>query len=352
MAVVLYHFLDFSNRTPSQTDERLATEFLNRYLPGLQRGYLAVDFFFMLSGFVLAHVYFRQIEEGTYRHSHFLKKRFARIYPLHLAVMVLLVVMVLVGESLNVGMNKADRFSIDGFFLNVFLANGLNLIQGLTWNGPSWCVSSEWHAYLAFPVVALATIKFPAKSYVTLMFSLALFGIVYICSPSPPLTQRTYDWGTLRMAVEFSIGLSLYLVYRDYVRTGAKIVRTWHVWLTLFVTFCAFQAHVEEGLIVLLLTLSIFILAASETYAATPWISHPWLLFGGEISYAIYLIHGPFLACAKKIYPHVGVVRGSVEELIADTTTVLLVVPLAAIAYRLIETPGYRWTLQRLESGL
>lgn len=352
MTVVLYHFFGLPDSTSSRPDSRLAAQFLSRYLPGSQIGYLAVDFFFILTGFVLAHVYLRQLEAGTYRHVHFLKKRFARLYPLHLAVMLLLVLLLLTAQLFDLRVNNANRYTTEGFFLNVFLANGLDLIQNLTWNGPSWCVSSEWQAYLVFPAVAIIMLKLPFKSYVTLALSLTAFGLAYIYSYSPPLlTQRTYNWGTLRLAAEFPIGLALYLTYRDYVRSGLRVVRPWHVWLVLFATFCAFQLHADDGLIVLLAALSIFTLAASETYAATPGLNHPWLRFGGEISYAIYLVHGPLLACAKRLYPRAARVPGSVEELIADAATILLVVPLAAIAYRVVEAPGYRWTLRRLENS-
>ena len=354
MGVVLYHFFDLSDALPGSTsppeEPRWAVDILSRYLPGLRLGFLAVDFFFILS--VLAHVYFRQIEQGIYSHAQFLKKRFARIYPLHLAMTLLLAIVVVIGQSYDVRINHAENFSFAGFLLNAFLANGLNIIPNLTWNGPSWCVSSEWQAYLAFPIVALLVLKAPGKGYVALAFALALFGIAYYYVPSPPLlTQRTYDWGTLRLAVEFPIGLALYRVYRDYVRAKCEFIDARHVWGALFLTFCAFQLRADEWLIVLLLATSLFVLAAAETYRPTPVLSHPWMVYGGEISYAIYLVHIPFLVCVRKVYLRLGAAPGSFAECCADLAAVAFVVPVAALAYRVIEAPAYRRTLQLLDKG-
>src|SRR5262245_51361113 len=52
-----------------------------------EAAYLAVDFFFVLSGFVLAHVYRDSWLAGTYRHRDFLVRRFARIWPMHIVAL-------------------------------------------------------------------------------------------------------------------------------------------------------------------------------------------------------------------------------------------------------------------------
>jgi peptidoglycan/LPS O-acetylase OafA/YrhL len=51
------------------------------------RGNLAVDFFFLLSGFILSHAYFSQVEAGSFHPLRFYQKRLARIYPLHFVVL-------------------------------------------------------------------------------------------------------------------------------------------------------------------------------------------------------------------------------------------------------------------------
>ncbi|MBN8966747.1 MAG: acyltransferase [Rhizobiales bacterium] len=61
-----------------------------RYSHLLDKGYLAVDMFFMLSGFVMTHVYWRTfVKKGGNHYWAFLSARIARLYPLHLFVLAL-----------------------------------------------------------------------------------------------------------------------------------------------------------------------------------------------------------------------------------------------------------------------
>ncbi|MBU2270678.1 MAG: acyltransferase family protein, partial [Alphaproteobacteria bacterium] len=65
------------------------------YSPILERSRLAVDAFFMLSGFILAHVYGPAFAAGAFNYRRFLVARLARLYPLHLAILGGVLIMVL-----------------------------------------------------------------------------------------------------------------------------------------------------------------------------------------------------------------------------------------------------------------
>ncbi len=65
------------------------------FSPIIERSRLAVDAFFMLSGFILAHVYGPSFADGTFRYRRFIVARLARLYPLHLAVLAGATIMVL-----------------------------------------------------------------------------------------------------------------------------------------------------------------------------------------------------------------------------------------------------------------
>ncbi len=90
MSVVLYHYFSLST-FPSPSDVSAATldpisRGLHTYVSALSNGHLAVGFFFMLSGFVLAHAHFQQLRDRSFEYVQFLKRRFSRIYPLHFLV--------------------------------------------------------------------------------------------------------------------------------------------------------------------------------------------------------------------------------------------------------------------------
>jgi peptidoglycan/LPS O-acetylase OafA/YrhL len=121
--VVLYHYVVvyFSQLNPSQ------------YTHFVEKGYLAVDLFFMLSGFVLTHVYRRAFSEGIAKHyKHFLLSRIARLYPLHIMVLLLFVATAVTSRLLECAVTgKYETIPIQGpRSLAAFLAN-LFMLQGL-----------------------------------------------------------------------------------------------------------------------------------------------------------------------------------------------------------------------------
>jgi peptidoglycan/LPS O-acetylase OafA/YrhL len=119
-------------------------------------GYLGVDLFFILSGFVLAYQYldrFERVELGPY--SRFLALRLARIYPVHLFTLVLTLVLVVAARLAGFPHHSSPEFFGAGSFVaNVLLVHAWGFCTGLTWNYPSWSVSCEFLAYLAFPFIA------------------------------------------------------------------------------------------------------------------------------------------------------------------------------------------------------
>jgi len=115
------------------------------------QGFLAVDFFFVLSGFIIAYTYSDRFSEFTWSNYRvFLWKRFARIYPLHLFVMLLFVSITVV--IFITGRPPDSRwYPVDGFFFKVLLIDAWWTGYATTWNVPSWSISAEWFVYLTFP---------------------------------------------------------------------------------------------------------------------------------------------------------------------------------------------------------
>lgn len=131
---------------------------INEMTPALGRAYLFVDMFFILSGLVLALNYFDEFQKlSVGRVRSFLKKRFLRIYPLHLVTLCLLVILFwgldfkLEGE-MSILTNKTT------LLLNAMLLHSSGLLdQGCfnctSWNYPSWSISVEWIGYLFLPFI-------------------------------------------------------------------------------------------------------------------------------------------------------------------------------------------------------
>jgi peptidoglycan/LPS O-acetylase OafA/YrhL len=355
MSVVVYHYFSLSAfsspGTVSATTLDPISRGLGTYVFALSNGHLAVGFFFMLSGFVLAHAHFQQMRDRSFDYVPFLKRRFSRIYPLHFIVTLACGGLFLLARGLGIAVNNSENFTWAAFLSNIFLIRGLNLIGRLTFNGPAWFVSSQWHLYMLFPVLAYFVLRSPLKSVGTLCVAVAFFlGLYYFVPGDELLTQRTYDFGILRAIAEFPIGLAMYRVSQDYQRSGATFIRPLHVLVVGIAVFAAAQIDLADSVIALLLAALIFTAAAAELHHSMRWLANPWLIYGGKISYAIYLIHVPFLACARKTFPLIGATPASLAEGILLVACVALLLPTSAFVYRWIELPANKWT-QNLLSG-
>jgi peptidoglycan/LPS O-acetylase OafA/YrhL len=121
----------------------------------LIHGYLGVDGFFVLSGLILARVH-PEISKSLAGSFRFWGKRLARIYPVHLATIVLLIC--IVGGGRMIGMTPTDpqRFALVPLIENLLLVHGWGIANQWDWNYPSWSVSTEWAGYLVFPVLWFA----------------------------------------------------------------------------------------------------------------------------------------------------------------------------------------------------
>lgn len=135
----------------------------NTHLSGLRivsNAYLAVDFFFILSGFVIAANYSGKIADFASARA-FMILRFFRLYPLHLAVLAGLFAVEVLKFSLR-GAFVSDVAPFTGpnsprlLIENLLMAQGLGPESQLGWNSPSWSIGAEFVAYLLFAAAAIA----------------------------------------------------------------------------------------------------------------------------------------------------------------------------------------------------
>ena len=161
----------------------------------ITHGYMGVDGFFILSGLILLHVHrefdavpkdiqrmkFRWAKRGVL--LRFYGKRLARIYPVHLATILILLALSAVGAALGMAPHSPQRFGFTTLMENLFLVQGWGADHFGAWNYPAWSVSSEWAGYLLFPLFALIMTYFIRD--VSLQLVIAAFpvmGLIYFFS--------------------------------------------------------------------------------------------------------------------------------------------------------------------------
>src|SRR5450432_3722363 len=216
-----------------------------------EKCYLMVDLFFIMSGFIILHVYKDDFTNHIKRISFkkYIVARFARIYPLHFFAMLLLVVGVIVFSPQGTYPNAIENpWAIPTGFL---LLHSYYIHDVYTWNIPSWSISAEWAAYLLFPFFALFLNKrkllalvlladFVIAAYISIMYFLPRKNYLYPSIPVPHNLNATYDYGFLRGIAGFITGM---IVYKLYQWPSAKNIFHKDIFAAMFIIMLVLALH-------------------------------------------------------------------------------------------------------------
>ncbi|AZQ61712.1 acyltransferase [Flammeovirga pectinis] len=288
--VVLFH-IDVS------TYYRDLGAILPRDATGLfSKGYLWVDFFFLLSGFIIYHVYGKLFTEGIdfQKAKKYLWSRFTRIYPLHLFTLLIVLLGTLVVAHFYPQIKEDGSWTtyfakeaLPGQFL---MFNAMNTYHFLSWNMPSWSIGAEWETYL-LSVFFLPYLGRQNKIALVSSSLLAYFGLYFLVRLHPNHSlDITWDYGFLRCLFSFVIGVNLYRVYTW--KHGKEQLSKDYVFVGLLVTiFLGFHFKFYDLIFIPLFSLLIVAAAYNNTKVKSI-LEKPFFEYIGKISYSIYLIHG------------------------------------------------------------
>lgn len=304
-----------------------------------RRGYLAVDLFFFLSGFVLTHVYGRRLSgERNWRTiGRFLWARFCRIYPASLFTTAVFVLAFTLGR-----LPFPAGTSFKAQLAAALLLMQVPWLHDIVINSLSWSISAEWYSYLLFPFIVPMILRLRGRIA-------ALLGVVILAAVAADHTifgpyEQASGWGALLRAVpEFVAGIFLYRSYSERL-----FRRIWEKDATLIgvvaMIIAASLSGVSDGPIVILLPALLLASVCNSGRMARILDVRPlrWL---GDISYSVYIFQilplMLMLAFTKVLVAH-GL-GGSIFESIA----VLLALYSGALVHRCIDVP-VRAALRRL----
>ncbi len=312
----------------------------------VQKGYLGVELFFVLSGFILCHVYLAAAEQGRLRYRSFLWARLARVWPLHLAT--LFGVIALGVGAAFAGVQVAGGL-IDWAALpsNLTMTHAWGLAPSAAFNHPSWSVSAEWFAYLLFPLFAAVALRVKRRPRLALAGGTLVLMATYVgfeAFAGFALTAATFQWGALRIVPCFLLGCFAYLIHRQapLVRPGAA---------ALLLTGCialAALGGIWDGVIVALFAPLILALAAINEGRGGMLETRP-AVYLGEVSYAVYMVAIPWQLVAINLAERFGYGADGRIHILVWVTLVVAIVPVAMVAHHLVERPARRW-LRALEA--
>jgi peptidoglycan/LPS O-acetylase OafA/YrhL len=347
--VAIYHFSSTKDMAPGPLHNVMG------------RGYLWVDLFFVLSGFVIALNYGHLFASGFSRvaFATFLTRRVARIYPLYLVVLL---------AGLIWGVLAADGFRATGDAVastpsDVIQATAANLMMVQSWGisgsivGTAWSISTEWAAYLCFPLIAWVALfsgRFSAASVgllaVALLVSVSIWDHHDVAYHSGALDA--YDGSSpiplIRCLAGFGLGVLTYRATRlravtellSHDRAGIALIGT----LTLMLVVGA-----PDLVVVALFPPLVLCLSANQGIPARMF-SYSVMFRLGTLSYAIYLLHPFFQRPARLLALALADVLPDAAAVIVTTALIggaLLGTSVAAYVW--IERPG-RMLLLRLEA--
>lgn len=188
--------------------ERAPVSLFNLH-PALSRGYLATDFFLMLSGFVLARAYGARVLSHGVGTGEFLKRRLQRIWPPHLVMLALFVVFVLATSAVGLAPQNPQWFQWNQLLPQIFLTQAW-FVPGLSgWNMPTWTLSALIVCYAGFPTAWRLTAKIRSP-WVTLAIGLVIFLAVDYAAKAVtgiPAHQLPLRFGLVRGIPLFMIGM-------------------------------------------------------------------------------------------------------------------------------------------------
>jgi peptidoglycan/LPS O-acetylase OafA/YrhL len=309
-------------------------------------GYLAVDMFFVLSGFVLALTYADAFAPGRGNRAYwdFLARRIARIYPIFLVVLAWTVArMVVLGPHLPFVPATFVCIAI-----NALLIQGWGLAPALI--AASWSVSTEIAAYVAFPLLLRGTLFCrPVRALGAAIAAMALLGTAVALAPRIALpghgTLDIYDGMTvlplLRCIAGFVFGL---LMFRLALRPSVIAIasRNWVAALLLGALVVTFALQLGD-----LAVYPLFPAIVLVCYANRGWVErvlgHGITYWLGVLSYATYLVHSEVYWELQHLVQHWGISVLSVPAAIVfGVTAFAIILGAAALAHVAIEVPGRR----------
>lgn len=348
------------------------------YRSFIDQAFVIIDLFFAFSGFLLYTLYHKKLDSRA-GCVEFMKRRFARLYPLHLFMLLIFiayaVMRVFASKAGVAGLSEGEILPFEAgapenwatLLSNLTLTHSMGLHDGLSFNYPSWTVSVEFFTYFLF--MAMMVWAAPKKAWHFVLIGLLVMGIYYGLSQVPPkdgFTPKmdiTYDFGFFRCVAGFFLGVIAARIYRA-VKTDNLIppsmgVKAWTgIEAAMIVIGGIFLVYFQGPLQfyvgpVILLFMLVF---AFDGGLISRFMSQKIFQYLAKISYSVYMVHLivaiGFAIIGTRLFPN----HITVPELLdfgADGSGIwgdiymipylLTVILISHFTYHYVEVPGGRF---------
>jgi peptidoglycan/LPS O-acetylase OafA/YrhL len=332
--IVLYHF---GQEAP------VSLEGLH---PVFGRGYLATDFFLILSGYVLGRAYGGQVLSGRVGPARFLGRRIQRLWPAQLIVLACLAIVVFASSLVGVTPAHPENYTPRAFVMQLVFAHAWGIPGGGGWNHQSWSLSALVVCYGAFPLLWTWISRMKSSVAMLSLGMLAVVGGDLLCVAllGRPIYDLDFHFGLIRALPLFLLGLCIARVVEQ--NRPSLIVAPLLGWLA-------------AGTLVLLQMAGRFDLASIVAIAAvvlacgrTP-VAKPSKLIeeGAKLSFALFITHAltgmVWFGVLRVLEGRFDLPAAVQWGLWAGSIPASLVV--ALVFHRFVDTPVQAWLARRLK---
>jgi len=314
----------------------------------IRNGYLMVELFFVLSGYVIYYSYSAKIINGK-QLLRFQFLRFGRLYPVHLLFLTVFLVFVLakyVANAFGIYNPHTQRFSmgdiLTALIQNIFLIQAIGPTgHALMFNAPSWSISVEFYTYLLFGLVVLFFKN--VKDFI--FFALFVVSILLL------IKQNTFGFDALLDCYAgFFLGC-LTAKLKENTNINVPSIFSIISFLGLLV-FLSLKPKLEFDYLTYFFTAAlIFTLVSSKEGILKNILNLKALTWLGTISYSMYMCHFAIIWIANQFFrfvlkkPEKVIEGGSIPQLsiletaIASFLLISMVLIVSHFVYKFIEKP-------------
>ncbi len=322
--VVLFHL----NQMDTPVHDRLGSV--------VAHGLFGVDIFFVLSGFVLSMVYVPRLPKtftwSWYRH--FIGRRFAKIYPMHLLTLLAVIALFEVAQRIHL-MIPSPSDTVWSAVCSALMLHAFGLTHWLSWNMQSWSVSAEWFAY----AVLFTPMVYLLESVRTRVLCAGM--VLLLCGMGSVSLYTGSHWtgfttsGVLRIIPEFLSGYLLHRVLRGRTLRHGDLLTGCGA---MVIALVCYVPYVD----VWLLVPGVMTLLAG-LYAGGPLVNR---LFGnsvmvalGDASYSMYLTQWIVILVLKQLLHHAGWDSGFWPSMLIVTAVPVMSMLVGLGSFRWVEEP-------------
>ena len=294
-------------------------------------GYLAVDLFFCLSGFVLASAYDARLKGGM-TFLRFAKLRIVRLWPMLILALAIGALYELAKMAMG---NSADVMTLGGLMqavgFGLFLIPMLNGQRLFPLNEPSWSLLFEMGANLIWGLCGrwMRTEILLA----VLIGSGALFGYFVIDQGTADIgpSGATFWMGWARVGFSFTLGLLLYRLFLTGRLSFGAPIALLAVALAAVLFFPHVAANASLDLLAVFVVMPAIVFAGARSSVGDGAIAKVWR-FSGDVSYPLYVLHHPLWLLTNRLLEKAGI-QPNLITILAYGTGVMAVAWLALRFY-------------------